>query len=647
MVRLRQDQIEQLAVTHRNSLRLLKLVNTLLEFSRIEAGRLEAKYEPTELAGFTAELCGVFRAAIERAGMRLVVECAQVDEQVSEPVYVDRDMWEKIVLNLLSNAFKFTFRGEISVRCRKASGFFELNVRDTGIGIPEQELGNLFKRFHRVEGARGRTFEGSGIGLALVQELVKLHGGGITVKSASGKGTEFTVSIPLGQAHLPAGRVFAASTGAAKTLKAEAFAEEALRWLPDSGVTGSQSHSGSSEDAGDLCRPARGADGRAKMARVLVADDNADMREYVRRLLAAEYEVITVPDGEAALAAARKSKPDLVLSDVMMPRIDGFGLLRAIRSDPQLQAIPVILLSARAGEESRVEGLNAGADDYLIKPFSARELVARVESHVKMARLRQETFERERKLRDELEARAKERLEQAVAERTESLREAIAQMEEFSYSVSHDLRSPVRAMQGYAKALEEDFGHQLDSEGREYLERIIQGSARMERLIHEVLTYSRASRMEMKLQPVSLEELVREIVRQYPELHSESVEIVLQPNLPIVLGHEPSLGQAVANLLNNAVKFVAPRVRPKVRVYAEQKEGRVVLRVQDNGIGIKPEQQGRLFGMFERIHPDAKYEGTGIGLAIVRKTVERMGGKVGVESDGVHGSTFWIELPAS
>jgi PAS domain S-box-containing protein len=243
--------------------------------------------------------------------------------------------------------------------------------------------------------------------------------------------------------------------------------------------------------------------------------------------------------------------------------------------------------------------------------------------------------------------RAKEKLEQTVAERTSSLREAIAQMEEFSYSVSHDLRSPVRAMQGYAQALAEDYGSKLDEQGRDYLDRIIQGSSRMERLIHDVLTYSRVSRMEMKLQPVELDLLVRGIIRQYPEFDSSKADIFIQASLPEVFAHEPSLGQAVANILSNAVKFVAPGVRPNIHVMAKRRNGSVVLRIKDNGIGIKPEHQHRLFGMFERVHPDRKYEGTGIGLAIVRKTVERMGGKVGVESDGANGSTFWIQLPAA
>jgi len=243
--------------------------------------------------------------------------------------------------------------------------------------------------------------------------------------------------------------------------------------------------------------------------------------------------------------------------------------------------------------------------------------------------------------------RAKEQLEQTVTQRTASLREAMDQMEEFSYSVSHDLRSPVRAMQGYASALAEDYGARLDDKGRDYLDRIIQASSRMQHLIQDVLTYSRLSRMDMEIHAVALEPLIRGLVRHYPELDPAQADISIASNMPRVLAHEPSLGQAIANLLSNAVKFVAAGVRPSVQVTALEKAGKVSLRVKDNGIGIKPQYHHRLFGMFERIHPIGTYEGTGIGLAIVRKTVERMGGTAGVESDGSHGATFWIELPAA
>ena len=374
----------QVEVAHRNSVRLLRLVNTLLDFSRIEAGRVRAVFQATDLAAFTRELASVFRAATERAGLRLSIDCPPLPE----PVWVDREMWEKIVLNLLSNAFKFTFEGEIGVALRVAGTVVELRVNDTGVGVPAAEVPRLFERFHRVPNTRSRTHEGSGIGLALVQELARLHDGTVGAESLLGKGSTFIVSVPLGRAHLPQDRIKGGSTPVSASTGATPFVEEALRWLPDDargkepqvlpegeGISG---HGGS-------------GDAHAGRARVLLADDNADMREYLARLLVECYEVEAFRDGEAALAAAREHRPDLVLSDVMMPRLDGLGLVREMRADQALKTVPIILLSARAGEESRVEGLQGGADDYLVKPFSARELMARVKAHLDMARLRKES----------------------------------------------------------------------------------------------------------------------------------------------------------------------------------------------------------------------------------------------------------------
>ena len=377
--RLQSEEREQLQLVQRNGLRLQKLVNTLLDFSCIEAGRVQASYEATDLACYTAELASVFRSLIEQAKMRLAIDCPPLPEAV----YIDREMWEKIVLNLLSNAFKFTFAGEISVRLRWQNDHVELAVQDTGIGIPASELPQLFERFHRVKGAQGRSFEGSGIGLSLVQELVKLHGGTIEVASVAGAGTCFTVSIPTGTAHLPQDRISAPRTLTSTALSTDAYLEEALRWLPES-----QQDGGIVFGDGELCSPSLRSD--LSSAKILVADDNADMRDYVRRLLSQQYEVEAVSDGLAALSAIRQQVPDLVLTDVMMPNLDGFGLLQELRSHPDTRGIPIILLSARSGEEARAEGLSAGADDYLIKPFSARELLARVEATLKLARLRRE-----------------------------------------------------------------------------------------------------------------------------------------------------------------------------------------------------------------------------------------------------------------
>ena len=376
---------EELELIHRNGLRLAKLVNTLLDFSRIQAGRMQAQSEPVDLPSFTAELASIFRSAIERAGLTFTVDCPPLDQ----PVHLDREMWEKVVLNLLSNALKFTFEGSITVGVGREDAEAIITVTDTGIGVPAAEIPRLFERFHRIESARARSTEGSGIGLALVKELVGLHGGTITADSEEGSGTTFTVRLPFGAARLPAEQLSEPlSTRATAGVIAEPYVQEALRWLPtEPSSTGSDLRSDVSTSATMTAVTPAGSGG--ERVRVLIADDNADMREYLTDLLQTSgYEVSAVADGQQALEAIHSHVPDLVISDVMMPRLDGLQMLAALRNDPRTSALPVLLLSARAGQEASIEGLLAGADDYLVKPFAAAELLARVRANVELARLR-------------------------------------------------------------------------------------------------------------------------------------------------------------------------------------------------------------------------------------------------------------------
>ena len=387
---------EPLEVVRRNALRLTKLVNTLLDFSRIEAGRLQARYQPTDLSALTTDLASAFRSLIERAGLTLTVDCPPL----AEPLFVDREMYEKIVLNLLSNAFKFTLEGGIRVSLDAGDGQVRLVVADTGLGIPEAEQAHVFERFHRVEGgkgAKGRSYEGSGIGLALVKELATLLGGTVSVRSRLGEGTRFTVCLPLGNAHVPAARLDSPAPPAATGPAAAAFLDEASAWLRTPAPLLP------ARTAGALEPDEPRSQGQPAGAYILLADDNADMREYVRRLLTAQgWDVAAVADGDEALERARLRVPDLVLSDVMMPGLDGFGLLAALRADDRTRAVPVILLSARASEEAAIEGMQHGADDYVVKPFSAKGLVSRVAARLAIARERKEQLARERAIRAEV-----------------------------------------------------------------------------------------------------------------------------------------------------------------------------------------------------------------------------------------------------
>ncbi|KLO42735.1 SpoIIE family protein phosphatase [Mycobacterium nebraskense] len=344
---------DRLSTAGRNARRLQRLVESLLDFSRIEAGRANAKLVCTDVGALTAHIASSFTELCHRAGLELVVDCS--------PVLADLDpgMWETIILNLLSNAVKYTLRGSISIEVRAEPAHCVVTMRDTGVGIAAEDLDRLFDRFYRADNLRGRSVEGTGIGLSLVRGLVELHSGTVEIDSELDRGTTVTIRLPqsIGAA--------ADQSPVGPLDETNPYVAEARQWLtPISDRDGSTA---ASERSRHL---------------VLIADDNADMRHHLDRVLSAHWETVLAADGESALAAIRNLRPDAIVTDVMMPGIDGFGLVSAIRADPELAATPVLMLSARAGAEAVDEGYAAGADDYLPKPFRSQELVDRVKSRL-------------------------------------------------------------------------------------------------------------------------------------------------------------------------------------------------------------------------------------------------------------------------
>jgi signal transduction histidine kinase len=622
---------ERIDIAYRNSLRLLKLVNTLLDFSRIEAGRIEAVYEPVDLAALTTELASVFRSAIEKAGLKLIVDCPQLTSRV----YVDREMWEKIVFNLLSNAFKFTFEGAIEISLREAGDAVTLEVADSGTGIPAAELPHLFERFHRVKGARGRSYEGSGIGLALVQQLAKLHGGAVCVKSEVGRGSVFSISIPTGAAHLPADRIGGVRTLASTGLRSEAYVEEVLKWSPEGGNAEIERR-GETEITSSSLLPVPQSSSSPR-ARILIADDNSDMREYLRRLLATRYEVEAVADGEAALGLARYREFDLVLADVMMPKLDGFGLLRGLRADQRTQTLPIIMLSARAGEESRVEGMDAGADDYLVKPFSARELLARVEAHLNLQRVRREAEE------VLLEMMAREQKARASAEIANRVKD------DFLAMLSHELRTPLNAIIGWSHLLKNGMLNEKDRERG--IDVIHRNAAAQRAIIDELLDVSRivTGKLTLETNPVELAVVIEAAIDAIrPSADAKDIQIltVLDRNAGLVIGEAVRLQQVIWNLLSNAVKFTPKEGVVLVELKAAGGDLEVV--VSDTGEGIDPQFLPFIFERFRQADTSSRrvHGGLGLGLSIVRSLVEMHGGEIHAASDGNgKGATFTLTLP--
>jgi signal transduction histidine kinase len=626
----------RLDAVHRNSLRLLKLVNSLLEFSRIEAGRIQATYEPTDLAVLTRDLVSTFGSALELAGLTLNQRLAPL----SEPVYVDRDMWERVVLNLLSNAFKYTLRGEIDVGLSQADSHAVLTVRDTGIGIPAEAIPKLFDRFYRVEGAQGRTHEGAGIGLALVYELLKLHSGSVSVHSEIGQGTTFTIRLPLGREHLPRERVVAERPLLAPVSTARAYVQEALRWLPDS----KSASSGPELELTSARERSPREDRPLSAARILVADDNADMRSYVRELLEPHYAVEVVPDGEAALASARRSPPDLIVSDVMMPRMDGFELVRKLRAEPQLREVPTILLSARAGEEAMIEGLQAMADDYLVKPFSARELLARVAGQLQLARLRRGARAREQALRHEAEVLLNEALQARIA-----LETADRQKNEFLAMLAHELRNPLAPIRNAGEILSRTLPP--NSPTHAAIAMVKRQVTQWTRLVDDLLDVSRITqgRVELKREPLDLATVINHAVETVEPLFRErqhEVSIVSSYRALHVNGDLTRLVQSIVNILTNAAKYTDPGGKIELQTRAEGDYA--LVEVSDNGTGISPDLLPRVFELFVQGDRtlDRSLGGLGIGLSVAKQLIEMHGGKVTAVSPGLgRGSTFRLWLP--
>ncbi len=702
---LRGDALESV---HRNAVRLMGLVNALLDFSRIEAGRMVARFAPHDFGAVTKQFAAAFQSAVEQAGLSFRLECPPSPE----PVWLDVDLWEKVVLNLLSNALKYTFEGSITIRVRWVESRVALEVEDTGTGIPPDELPHIFERFHRVENARGRTHEGSGIGLALVRDLTALHGGTVAVRSELGRGSTFTVSIPRGQGHLPAERLSAPQVASVQGARIQSHANEVRRWIVGSSAGGD----GRSPPTPRPVHP-------PGTPSVLVVDDNRDLREYLAGLLQEHYAVETAADGREALDAIRRRKPAVVISDVMMPNLDGLGLIRELRADPALAGVRIILLSARAGEEATVGGLEAGADEYLVKPFSARELQARVRTNIQLTQQRQifdrffalspdmlaianpdgqftyvsSSFESLGYSRQELTSRpfldfvhpedkeetAREagrlargdkttdfenryvckdgsyrwlswrvvpdeggmlyatardvtevkRAYELLARAQEETTAVNQELEAFSYSVAHDLRAPLRAIDGFSQALLEDCSEKLDDEGRKHLQLVRESAQHMARLIDDLLSLSRVSRMDLERDRVDLSAMAGSILSRLQQGDpARRVDLNIEPGL-IVDGDPRLLAVAMENLLGNAWKFTSKTPCARIEFGAHERDGRRVYFVRDNGAGFDMAYQSKLFGVFQRLHSSSEFEGTGVGLATVRRVLARHGG--GVWAHGV------------
>jgi len=675
---------QKLSLAHRNTSRLLKLVNTLLDFSRIEANKLQAIFEPTDLSSFTKDLASMFRTTIEKAGLRFIVDTPPLEENVT----VDKEMWEKIVFNLLSNAFKFTLEGNISLTLKKENQCVKLTIKDTGVGIPPSELSRLFERFYRVEGTRGRSFEGSGIGLALVQDLVNLHNGKIEVESEENIGSTFTVTLLLGESHLSLSKNYQARENY-NSNQGRLYIEEANHWilekssnsdaLSDKNITRLKNDTSSYTEN-------RTKSLKNSIKKILVVDDNADMRKYISALLHSIGHVETCENGEEAWHKIVNNSPDLILSDIMMPKMNGFELIQKLREEPQLKLIPVILLSARAGEEARIEGIQSGADDYLVKPFSRKELVARVSTQLELGALRISLEDRVKQRTIELQ-NAYETLNREMLERIELeanlfkknteislIKEYSSKQIDFINFICHEIRNSLTVIYGATSLLQNEVMSVeklinsytvkckntivdqltlLFTRIREILESLEHSSQQQKIIVDDVLDMAKLEYDKIELYPQSfnIQTFFNNIRKMFgPQFEKKGLKFTL--NLPKyttwIEADSYRLSQVVTNLITNAIKFTEKggiTITANVNKSSSE-EFRLFVLFEDTGVGMHEAELLKLFKPFSQASAQtaAKYGGSGLGLVICKKLIEKMGGEIKVESKKDQGSKFLFSI---
>ncbi|WP_447983379.1 ATP-binding response regulator [Nitrospira sp. Nam74] len=595
----------------RNTARLLFLINELLELARFESGRVDMRKVCVDLVALVKNVAANFQSS---GRQRIFLE--GTDEPL--PLEVDVRKMMKVIYNLLANAFKFSDSDQATVwiRLRSESNHVAIEIEDTGIGIPEDQWGRIFERFTQVEGDTMRRFEGSGIGLALAKEIVTLHDGHITVQSVPGKGSTFTVTLPRGT-----------SRDIVPLEDDETFVLPSVR--SEEGSAGSEQGAVESQNM------------KSDRPLVLIVDDNADMRAYLARLLTDEYGVMTASNGIEGLAYARQHGPALVVTDIMMPVMSGYDLLCAMRNNEALSKIPVILLTARAGTEAPVESLEAGADDYVSKPFHEEELLARIKNQLRIHRQERELESRAKELED-LYAK----LELANAE----LRDLNLRKSEFVSIVSHDLRTPLTAIDGFVDNLLSELGGPLSPKQRQYLERIQVNIGRLVRMINDLLDLTKieAGTIEFRPKPIristvldSLMETLGPVARQ-KDIHLRSEA---SPTEWLVHADPDKLTQILTNLIHNACKFTPAGGEVRIQL-SRDADGCVQICVVDTGCGIAAEEIGQVFEKFYSGRSlGSERRGTGLGLAIAKHFVDLHHGRIWVESTPQHGSRFYFTIP--
>lgn len=597
-----EKQRHDLEVIVRNARLLLRHVNDLLDISKLEAGRMIIRHVDVNLSRFVRFIGLAFDSLAVEKHINYTV-----DTSVPIHAQIDPEKCQRIIINLLSNATKFTpTGGSIKLSLRTEDGRAVIRVRDTGPGVPEHMREAIFERFQQGEGGTERHFGGTGLGLAIVKDFVALHKGSVMVEDAPGGGALFTVSLPL-----------TAPDGAIVEPEQKALYEEVEM----------QAFEQSSMEAHPAPTPEVSAGPDAPV--VLVVDDNRDMSAFEADLLGRKYRVVTAFDGQEGLQKALEIHPDLVVSDVMMPRMSGDRMIQALRRHREMDDTPIILITAKADEEFLVKMLKEGVQAYFRKPFSSGELMAHADGLVKEKKLKGALRESEKKLLPALK----------------ELQRSNDELQQFAYAASHDLQEPLRTVRSYLELLAEDYQGKLGKKADTYITYAVDGASRMTALINDLLAYSRVGTRGKEFTPVLLSAILKKTLDNLGSAVKESNAEITADELPEVEGDDSQLRQLFQNLISNALKFRKKDERPRIRVSAEERANEWIFGVHDNGIGIENRFHENIFEIFRRLHTKEEYAGTGIGLALSKRIVERHGGRIWVESRPGEGSAFYFSLP--
>ena len=603
-----------LQVVLRNGLRLHRLIDGLLDLARLEAGQLRLRVINLDVPQLVQSVVAAFQPAADSMGIKL--ELVVPEGPAPGSLMGDSEKLEVVLTNLLGNALKFTDRGgSIHVALHYLSDAVEIEIRDSGLGIPESEQPYIFERFRRVESA-GRKQGGAGIGLALVKELVELHGGSVRVKSKSGEGATFTVRLQLGNEHLRDAMMDSPShppSGPQSESLRPASVQQALVHLD--GALDPRLEPAAKGNSSQAI-PVLASGGGHSRAHVLIAEDNVDLRKFLQELLAPYYSVTTACDGKAALDSIQERLPDLVLADVMMPQMSGIELCQQVKRDLRTRTLPVILLTARNGIDETIEGFSHGADDYLVKPFSPRELLMRVAVQLKLRRLTAQVANAAR----------------------------LAAVGTLAAGVAHEIKNPLNAINTGAAALRkrDEMAPALQAEILDMMEECVGRIAEITTALTEHARPADGEGLSLFDVQKGLDTTLRLLADR---LRASSIQIVRDFRTErLIVARPRQLNQVFLNLLDNAVR-ASPQSGRISLTLSETDRDSISLVVHDEGMGVPVENRERIFDPFFTTR--APGEGTGLGLYLSRQIIEAHGGSLRVGSVHGRGAAFIIELPVA